>query len=403
MTKLFNATILKAPDGKLQDGRGLSIVKKGKTGKWVYRYSHLGKRREMGLGVWPSVTLAEARKQRDTWSTVLASDQDPIKVKAENKLNQKAEAQRGDPTFSELTDLVFEAKKAALKGDGESGRWRSPIDLYIIPAFGKKRGSQITQHDVVDALKRIWKVKPPTAKKAIQRTKIILRTAKRMGYPTNYDIVESAQEILGVVHHEVQHMPAVYWQDIPALHTRLPDTVGGACNRWIILTVVRMASARGARVSEIDFDTATWTIPADRIKGQKGKVGDFRVPLSQPLIDMALERKASGIDLMFPGTSGSAAITDAAVEKTLRVMDAGGTPHGFRTSFRTWVQETEACSFEVAEMVLGHKIGSSVERAYARSDLLEQRRRVMQMWAEFVLSLDNDAELQQPSNPDQLN
>lgn len=387
MTKLFNATILKAPDGKLQDGRGLSIVKKGKTGKWVYRYSHLGKRREMGLGVWPSVTLAEARKQRDTWSTVLASDQDPIKVKAENKLNQKAEAQHGDPTFSELTDLVFEARKAALRGDGERGRWRSPIDLYIIPAFGKKRGSQVTQHDVVSALRSIWKVKPPTAKKAIQRTKIILRTAKRMGYPTNYEIVDSAHEILGAVHHEVQHMPSIQWQDIPAMYESLPQTVGGDCNRWIILTAVRMESARGARVSEIDFETATWTVPADRIKGQKGKVFDFRVPLSKQLMNMALHNKAMGIDLMFPGLGGAKPISNAAVEKTLRVMDAGGTPHGFRASFRTWVQETEACGYEVAEMVLGHKVGGIVERSYARSDLLEQRRPIMQDWADYVMPI----------------
>lgn len=399
MAKLFNATIQKAQNGKLHDGRGLILVKNGNTGKWVYRHTHLGKRREMGLGLWPTVTLAEARKQRDTWSTILASGQDPIEVNTENKLNQKAEAQRGDPTFSELLDLVFESKKATLRGDGARGRWRSPVDLYIIPAFGKKRGSKITQHDVVDALKPIWKLKPPTAKKAIQRTKIILRNAKRMGYPTNFDIVDSAQEILGAVHHVVQHMPTVHWQDIPPLYKRLPETVGGACNRWIILTCVRMDSARGARVSEIDFETSTWTVPADRIKGQKGKVEDFRVPLSQPLIDMALNRKAMGIDLMFPGINGSAAITDAAVEKTLRVMDAGGTPHGFRSSFRTWVQETEACGFEVAEMVLGHKVGGTVERSYARSDLLELRRRVMQLWAEFVLSLADDTEPQQPSNP----
>ena len=389
MAKLFNATIQKAADGKLQDGRGLLIVKKGATGKWVYRYSHLGKRREMGLGNWPTVTLAEARKLRDQWATVLASGKDPIDVRDADKQSQKEEADRHDPTFSELTDMVFEARKATLRGDGTRGRWRSPIDLYMIPAIGRKPGSQITQRDLVDALRPIWKAKPPTAEKAIQRTRIILRSAKRMGFPTDPDIVDSAREILGAVHHEVKHMASVDWQDIPDLYARLPNTIGGDCNRWIILTCVRMEAARGARVSEIDFDNEIWTVPAERIKGLKGKVEPFRVPLVQPLLEMAIDRQEMGFDYIFPTSYKKVPISNAAVEKTLRQMKAGGTPHGFRTSFRTWVQDTEACGYEVAEMVLGHKIGGIVERTYARSDLLEQRRKVMQDWARYVLSIQD--------------
>lgn len=387
MSKLFNATIQKAPDGKLQDGRGLILVKKSGSGKWVFRYSHLGRRREMGLGNWPVVTLAEARRARDRWATVLSSGKDPIAVRDADIASQKAELQRQDPTFSELTDMVFEAKKASLRGEGTRGRWRSPIDLYMIPAVGRRPGSQITQRDIVDALRPIWKTKQPTAVKVVNRTKMILRSAKRMGFPVDPDIVESAQEILGVVHHEVQHMRSVHWRDIPALYASLPVTIGGDCNRWIIHTLVRMEAARCARASEIDFAAQTWTVPSDRIKGQKNKVSDFHVPLTQPLIDMALIRKDIGVDLLFPGLRGAWAISNAAVEKALRVMECPGTPHGFRTSFRTWVQETESCSFEVAEMVLGHKIGGIVERTYARSDLLEQRRVVMEKWSAFVTGL----------------
>ena len=388
MAKLFNATIQKAGDGKLQDGRGLMLVKRGETGKWVFRYSHLGKRKDMGLGTWPVVSLAQARKLRDQWAFLLAKGQDPISSRNADKERQKKEAQREDRTFSELAEMVFEARKASLRGEGTRGQWINPINLYIIPAIGKKPSSQITQRDLIDALRPIWKSKPPTARKVIQRTNIILRSAKRMGFHVHPEIVESAREMLGVVHHQVQHMASVDWQELPALYARLPSTIGGDCNRWIILTAVRIESARGARVSEIDFDTATWTVPADRVKGQKGKVEDFRVPLVRPLIDMALQRKELGFDLIFPGERGKSPISNTAVEKTLRGMKAGGTPHGFRTSFRTWVQETEACSYEVAEMVLGHKIGGIVERTYARSDLLEQRRKVMQDWMHHVLSID---------------
>lgn len=386
MSKLFNATIQKAPDSKLQDGRGLILVKKGKGGKWIFRYSYLTKRREMGLGTWPIVTLAEARKLRDQWAIVLSSGKDPITVRDSKREVLMKEASRDDPTFSDLVDMVFEARKASLRGDGIRGRWRSPVDLYMIPAFGKKPGSQLSQRDVVDALRPIWKTKQPTAIKAINRTKIVLRSAKRMGFPAAPIIVESAREILGVVNHEVQHMRSVDWRDIPDMYARLPETTGGDCNRWIIHTLVRMEAARGARVSEIDFDTEIWTVPADRVKGQKGKISDFRVPLTKPLIDMALERQAAGIDLIFPGNRGKVPISNAAVEKTLRTMEAPGTPHGFRTSFRTWVQETEACGYEVAEMVLGHKIGGIIERTYARSDLLERRRKVMITWSEFCES-----------------
>lgn len=384
MPKLYNATIVKAANGKLQDGAGLILVKKGASGRWVFRYSLHGKRREMGLGSWPAITLAEARKQRNLWAAQIAAGNDPIDARDAAKANQKAEQDRNDPTFAELVDLVFEAKKATLRGEGTRGRWRSPVDLYMIPAFGDKPGSQISRNDVVDALRPIWKTKQPTAIKAITRTNIVLRSAKRMGFPTDNSIVESAKEVLGEVHHQVQHMRSVRWQDIPALYARFSQSMGGDCNRWIILTLVRMDAARGARVSEIDFDTNTWTVPMDRIKGQLGKVEDFRVPLPKTLIDMALQRQEMGIDFIFPGITMKCAVSNAAVENILTRMKAGGTPHGFRTSFRTWVQDTEACSYEVAEMVLGHKIGGIVERSYARSDLLEQRRRVMEKWEQFV-------------------
>lgn len=384
MSKLFNATIKKAGDGKLHDGRGLILNKKGEGGKWIFRYSHLGKRRDMGLGTWPDVSLADARKARDKWAVVLAAGKDPINVRDAEREANRQEQENHDPTFAELVDLVFEARKASLRGDGTRGRWRSPLDRYVIPKIGRKAGSQIKVRDIVDALRPIWKTKFPTAEKAIQRTKIVLRSAKRMGYPTDHDIVDSAQETLGQVHHRVRHTAAVDWRDIPDLYLRLPDTVGGDCNRWIILTLVRMFGARAARLDEVDPKTRIWTVPAERVKGKQGRVEDFRVPLPGPAMEIFKRANETDAPFMFPGMRGTAPITDVAVEKVLRVLEATGTPHGFRTSFRTWVQDTQACSWEVAETVLAHRIGGTVERTYARSDLLEQRRIVMEKWAEFV-------------------
>jgi hypothetical protein len=181
--KLFSSAIKTTADGKLQDGRGLFLRKKGGSSKWVFRYSYLGKRREMGLGTWPEISLAEARRIRDRWSAVLAHGRDPIAAREEEREQQRLEQERMDPTFADLVELVFDAKKATLRGEGTKGRWRSPLDQYMIPAIGRKPGSKLTQRDIADALRPIWRTKYPTAEKAIQRTRIVLTSAKLMGFP----------------------------------------------------------------------------------------------------------------------------------------------------------------------------------------------------------------------------
>nr|WP_245818940.1 site-specific integrase [Marivita hallyeonensis] len=264
----------------------------------------------------------------------------------------------------------------------------------MIPKLGNMHGSEITARDVSDALKPIWRTKHPTAEKAIQRTRIVLRSAKRMGFPTDPDVVDSAQEILGIVNHVVEHSAHVPWLDIPDLYSNLPNTVAGACNRWLILTGTRMMAGRGARVPEVADDV--WTVPADRMKGKEGLVADFRVPLSEPAMEIVERAREFGQDHIFPSLRGHGPITDAAVEKCLRQMKVGGTPHGFRTSFRTWAQDM-GVSFDVAEAVLSHTVGNKVTRAYARSDLLDQRRIVMDAWARFVTGQET-VQLQRDGN-----
>ena len=375
-------------DGKHNDGAGLMLHKKDSGGRWIYRYSFAGVRRDMGLGSYPEVSLAEARKSRDLWASLIASGRDPISTRERQLEAERAELDRRDPTFAEVAEVVFEAKKVGLRGDGERGRWFSPIRLHLIPKLGKRRITEIHQSDIRDVLAPIWKSKPPTAEKAIQRLHIIFTHAKLSGINVDPFTVKAAHHMLGDVRHTVTPIPATAWQDIPDLYQRL-DRRGASfqCLRWMILTAVRSEGARGARFSEIDRDV--WTIPAERMKGNEGKTQPFRVPLSDAaLAIIEYQRQTASDDLIFSYQRGKG-ITSTSIEKGMNILGEAGRPHGFRTSFRTWVQDTEAASYDVAETALNHTIGSKVERSYARSDLLEQRRMLMRYWADFVTQVSS--------------
>jgi integrase len=380
--KLTAVAIKNAGDAKLSDGGGLHLIKRGSAGKWIYRYSFLGRRRDMGLGSWPDLSLAAARKQRDHWAGILATGVDPIGARDAERAAQEAERNQEDPTFAEVVEIVFEAKRAGLRGDGKRGRWLSPLRQHVIPKIGKKRMSKITQRDVYEAIKPIWRSMHPTALKAIQRTRIVFEEGRFMGLACDPFTVDAAKRMLGEVRHATQHIPATRWQDIPDLYQRLdPASGAGLCLRWMILTLVRFDGCHAARASEVDGDV--WIVPSERVKGREGKTADFRVPLPPPAMEIVREARDLGHDLLFAGRRGRP-ISSRGVEKCLDRLGEAGRPHGFRTSFRTWVQDVDACSWEVSETILGHAIGNSVERSYARSDLLDRRRPVMEAWARHV-------------------
>ncbi|WP_146592451.1 tyrosine-type recombinase/integrase [Puniceibacterium confluentis] len=390
MAGLTNISIKNAEPGRLSDGRGL-ILDKSPTGsgRWLYRYQHLGKRRDMGLGSWPTISLAQARSTRDKWAAVLADGRDPISVRQAQKDAEKAERDHQDPTFAEMVTVVFEARKASLRGDGTRGRWRSPLDTHVIPKIGRLRMSSIHQSDIKSALQPIWRTKHPTAEKALQRTLIVFREARAMGIACDPFVVDAAKRMLGIVRHEPTHIAATPWQDMPALYASLrPERSSHLCLRWMILTLVRADGCKGALASEVDGNV--WTVPSDRIKGVEGRVTDFRVPLPAEAMRIVEDARDLGQEMLFPGRR-SRSLSSTALEKALNEMGETGRPHGFRSSFRDWVQDTDAAGYEVSETILGHKVGNRVERSYARSDLLERRRPVMEAWARFVTGAAQNA------------
>ena len=204
-----------------------------------------------------------------------------------------------------------------------------------------------------------------------------------MGMPCDPDIADTAEYLLGEYIHVSEPIKATPWQQIPNLFQALEGRGNAAaCLQFMILTAVRSNGCRGARFAEIDGDT--WTVPAERMKGRVGKIYDFAVPLSTPAI-LLVERLAEiSDDLLFPGQATKKGVSDTALSKILNALKEPGRPHGFRTSFRTWVQDTDAATYDVAETALAHRLGNAVERSYARSDLLEPRRILAEKWGQFV-------------------
>lgn len=378
--------VRKAPPGRHQDGGGLILHKAESGGRWLWRYTFAGRRREMGLGSVNVVTLAQARAARDRWAHVLAEGRDPITERDGEIEAQRDQVESRDQTFAEIAEAVFEARKSGLRGDGKRGRWWSPLRLYVIPKIGNMPVTGIHQRDIYAALAPIWRSKHPTATKALQRTGIVMRQARFMGYDVDPYIVEAARHMLGDVRHETAPIAATPWQKLPDLWNRLDSLSSSAlCLRLVILTVMRPGAVRLARFSEIDTEAAVWTVPAERMKAREGRARAFRVPLSDLALGVVeMCREAAPTDLLFPSYNPQRAITDVALTKTLNQIREAGRAHGFRSSFRMWVQDTDAATYDVAETALGHIVGGRVERSYARSDLLDRRRVLMQRWADFV-------------------
>ncbi|MEO1108234.1 MAG: integrase arm-type DNA-binding domain-containing protein [Pseudomonadota bacterium] len=391
--KLAALQVKNSGPGTLQDGGGLMLTKRDKdSGKWTFRYSFAGRRRDMGLGAWPDVSLARARSMRDEWRAEIANGKDPISERDKRLQETKDAMDKDDPTFEGMTEITFDAIKSDLRGKGDRGRWKSPLRVHIFPKIGKTRISKIRPIDVRDAMSPIWRTKPETARKAFTRTRKVFDKAARMEFEVYPNLMDIAEEMLGSAPiRNNTPTPATPWKDLPALYDRLRwDLMSHLALRFTILTVVRTDAIRGACFSEIDGET--WTIPSDRIKGREGKVDEFRVPLSteaMKIVEHCREFKRS--DLLFPSPHGNGKkpLSENAMLNALNEMDESGRPHGFRASFKTWSEETDLIGWDVSEVSLGHVIKTSVQRAYGRSDLLERRRVAMQKWADFVTGTES--------------
>ena len=377
---LTSAFLKSAPTGKHIDGAGLWFIKRPDGGaQWMLRVSLGGKRREMGLGGFPDVSLKEARELATDYRKMAKHGVDPIKVRSQ----QRREALRPKSNLADIAEAAYSAKKAELKNDGINARWFSPLQLHILPKLGNLNVEDITQQDIAQTLKPIWEKKAETAKKAINRLNIVFTYAAAAGLDVDLNAIAKAKALLGKQRKQVQNTPALNWSEVPVFYETLDEpTPVHLALKLLILTGVRSYAVRHAHVDQFDRDT--WVIPPENMKGQLHQVSEFRVPLSseaQEVIAIAKQFKRNGY--LFAGVR-QGVISDASMSRLMARRGMTERPHGFRSSLRTWLAECTNTTEQVAETVLAHKVGSKVIRAYRRTDHFEERAILMERWAKYV-------------------
>lgn len=368
--------------GRYGDGDTLFLmIAKGGSKSWVQRITIDGRRHDIGLGGFPLISLSHARERAMANRLAVANGRNP--------LTEKKRART--PTFRKAAQATFEANRPRWR-DGKTARnWMQGMEKRAFPVIGDMRVDQIRRQDILRILTPVWTAHPDVARKLRQRVRATLRWCEAHGY------VE--QNVAGeVIDGALPAMPAV-----KAHHRSLPyRDVGSAlreirassaspnaklCLEFLILTATRSGEARGARWDELELDSRVWRISADRMKSNT----DHVVPLSDPAMDVLSQSRqlGSGV-LVFPSPlRPTNPLSDMTLMKALHTVGLGKrtTVHGFRSSFRTWASECTDADHAVMEMSLSHSVGSAVERAYARSDLLEKRRSLMEQWGAACTTL----------------
>ena len=379
--RLSAGFIRTAAIGKHSDGGGLWLIKREDGGaQWMQRVTVHGRRREMGLGGFPSVGLADARKLSERWHSMAATGRDPIKEREAEKRAARGE----DISLSVITNDAFEARKAELKDDGKAGRWLTPLTLHVLPKIGKVPVTDIDQRDIRDTLAPIWHNKADTARKAMNRLSIVLRHAAALGLDVDLQATEKAKALLGRTRHVAKHIPAMAWADVPEFYASLgePALTHLALRLLMLNPGVRSKPLRHLRLEQIEDEV--WTVPEGDMKGQKGRAPAYRVPLckeAQRIIELARPHARNGY--LFANTRGGV-ISDMTLSRLMERRGLEARPHGFRTSLRTWLAEITDAPHEVAEAMLSHATDSRVVRAYRRTDFLEQRLALTERWADHL-------------------
>ena len=368
--------------GRYGDGAGLYLnVTPSGSKSWVQRIVIKGRRRDIGLGGFPAVGLAQARSLTAANRTAVAGGRDPF-----------AEKRKPDPVVPTFREAARETHKTRL------GRWRNQkhivswmqtLERHAFPVLGNLPVDQISKNDVLEVLTPIWDVRQETARRVRQRIRTVMRWAMAKDFIENNPAGEVIDGALPPMPKLKAHLRALPYQEVrEALETIEASQASLAaklCLRFTVLTAARSGETRGALWREINLQEALWTVPPDRMKGRI----EHKVPLSNAALAVLREAQQlrDGTDFVFPSpTRPGQPLSDMTLTKVLRSTGLAerATTHGFRSSFRDWADECTPAPDAATELSLAHEVGSKVRQAYARSDLLDLRRPLLDAWADYI-------------------
>lgn len=377
--------------GMHPDGGGLYLqVTIGLDGtvrkSWLFRYAIAGRERQMGLGPLSDVPLVEARSRALEARELRRAGKDPITEREAMRAQNSLVAAK-TISFDDCAASYIDAHRAGWRNIKHASQWGNTLKTYCSPVFGRLPVQVIDVTLVMKVLEPIWKTKPETAGRIRGRIERILDWAKVRGYrdgdnPARWrGHLDHLLPAKGRVH-QVKHHAALPYTDMPAFISELKtrDAVAARALEFAVLTASRTGEIIGAKWSELDLAGKVWSVPAERMKTGV----EHRVPLSDPAIEIVKQMNSiKENDYLFPGDRRDALSNMALLMLLRRMGRTDITTHGFRSTFRDWVEEQTETPRAVVEMALAHTIADAVEAAYRRGDLFEKRRVLMAKWAAY--------------------
>lgn len=353
---------------------------------WILRVKIGDKRREIGLGAYPAVSLKEAQTKAQAERDKIRAGIDPILERREADSRLKA-AQALEMTFQDAARAYMTKEAPSWKNPKHGDQWRNTLETYAYPIIGRLYLRHFTREHVLQVLEPIWLTKNETASRLRGRIEAILNWGKVKGYRSGENpaawrgnlqtLLPKPSKVQNVRNH-----PALPFSEMGGFMQSLRkiDANGARCLEFAVLTAARSGEARGACFSEVDWESNVWRVPAERMKAKK----EHRVPL--PAAAVALLKsmpRSKDHDFIFPSPRGKV-LSDMTLLMIVRRLGVDAVPHGFRSTFRDWAGEVTNYPRELAEVALAHVKGDATEAAYWRSDVLERRRRMMDDWAKFI-------------------
>jgi len=391
------------------------------TKSWIFRYavgSGRDKReRKMGLGPYPLVTLAKAREMAIACSLQRLRGIDPLEQRESEKRTIEVKALK-TIVFEKAAEQYIASHRAGWKSDVHRKQWENSLKAHAYPVLGKLDLRDIDTGMIVRVLEPIWTSKTETASRVRGRIENILDWGKVNGYrdgenPARWDghldyLLPKRSKV-----HKEKHHPALPHAQMPRFMADLRSRTGASakCLEFVILTVARTAEATEAKWREIDMPGKKWTVPPERMKGER----EHDVMLSDAAITVLdHQKKIQSSDWVFPGAREGEPLSETAMRELIKQMNAerkkaglprwidpkqGGrdvVPHGFRSSFKDWSSECTNFRSEIAEAALAHKEADKVKAAYGRTTFDQKRRELLAAWADYCGGNADDDKVVRP-------